>query len=161
MRIGNDSSTAWYHKVPASFGQTWQSLWWYQNLTVDVSVEVTRPWHAWVSWYIQIGNKYHDWKKNMTFTRIHHDIKFYIMGLSDRVIISTHLSVDNHVLSAPNLVLGTWNSVRLSHGRSAQIFWRVENAWAFACGKNILRHRVELHPVPRPRASLTSRDRQI
>ena len=27
----NDSITAWYHKIPGCFGQTWQSPWWYQE----------------------------------------------------------------------------------------------------------------------------------
>ena len=109
LRICNDSITAWYHKVPVCFGQTWQSPWWYQSIFGDIwwhsrdrpwytklnhdttkstkLLGVTRPWHAWVSWYVQIANQNHDWQElTMTFTRIHHDIKIYVMGLSDRVM---------------------------------------------------------------------------
>ena len=31
-----DSSTAWYHKIPVCFGQTWQSPWWYQEKNGDI-----------------------------------------------------------------------------------------------------------------------------
>ena len=34
----NDYSTAWYHKIPVCFGQTWQSPWWYQEKNGDIHV---------------------------------------------------------------------------------------------------------------------------
>ena len=64
---------------------------WITKLSHDTTkstylIKMAQPGHTWISWCIQISKQDHDWQNStMTFTKIHRDIKVYVMGLSDRV----------------------------------------------------------------------------
>ena len=100
----NDSITAWYHKSPVCFGQTWQSPWWYQeqngdiheidhdrqNLTMTPQSRFNCLRCATVT-YMSIM-VHSDCLSIPWMTKVHHDIhknspwyKIYVMVLSDCV----------------------------------------------------------------------------
>ena len=92
----NDSITAWYHKIPVCFGQTWQSPWWYQEkngdiheIDHDIQNLTMTPQSRFNCLRWRDGDILeYDWQKSTRpFTRIHHDIEIYVMVLSDCVLI--------------------------------------------------------------------------